>query len=749
MNYSLQNIPEVNPSLNIDSSGRGRVVAAVDGEIKVLQCSPKALEKVLDSIDGIKTFFEIEESLSAIYPLDGVRNYLSALVAENIICLTPQTLEEDPERPTVLLIGEGFLKKAVENEAAACGAHYIDVAFTDFDSSFSEAFDVAIVAPDAATYGQMLSVNKELVRRKKPFLPFYFSGKELVCGPFIMAGETACFECQTNYHMQAVNAKLEDSVQITLVDLSMLSVCFPLPMEYNSSLVNRCANIVWGDAERCFSDQEAISCLGFELRYLISYPYSQTKISYSRTTECNCCHGGCSNYEKWNPGLSDDTLSVFSLSEKTPIVYSVGGMRSCGSDETKRFIDEAFVRAGLKISIERMSNSPLQNILPCFQAVLNVSRNNKTPYSFTNVVSRGKGLNENQAYLSAAFELAERASAQSNGEIPIIEATYPEVFDQAIDINSLMNSIKNTNTGYTKLFSNTSLDWVWATSIVTGEKKLVPAFMVFMGNTKFKGQFMGGGSSGLAAGVSLEDAILQALLEVVEHDAWMIGQANQVRLPVVDIMTSENEELKDRIRSINSFGYRVMCRDYSNDIGIPVFRSWIVNPSNHSHYAVNGFGASLSAEIALERSITEAALTSMYSTERVVRFGVPSAVGLANSIDSLYGLSHFQWKDIVEEKPSVSILDKPTYCPSSVKNAIDSVVNLIRTRIPDCDILVVDLTKDVLEIPVVRVIVSGDIQRLNHPLISMSQRLFDFEKTMGYSDKEPEVVDLYLGSYPH
>ena len=114
MNYSLQNIPEVNPSLNIDSSGRGRVVAAVDGEIKVLQCSPKALEKVLDSIDGIKTFFEIEESLSAIYPLDGVRNYLSALVAENIICLTPQTLEEDPERPTVLLIGEGFLKKAVE-----------------------------------------------------------------------------------------------------------------------------------------------------------------------------------------------------------------------------------------------------------------------------------------------------------------------------------------------------------------------------------------------------------------------------------------------------------------------------------------------------------------------------------------------------------------------------------------------------------------------------------------------------------
>ena len=84
------------------------------------------------------------------------------------------------------------MKKAVENEAAACGAHYIDVAFTDFDSSFSEAFDVAIVAPDAATYGQMLSVNKELVRRKKPFLPFYFSGKELVCGPFIMAGETAC-----------------------------------------------------------------------------------------------------------------------------------------------------------------------------------------------------------------------------------------------------------------------------------------------------------------------------------------------------------------------------------------------------------------------------------------------------------------------------------------------------------------------------------------------------------------------------
>ena len=297
------------------------------------------------------------------------------------------------------------------------------------------------------------------------------------------------------------------------------------------------------------------------------------------------------------------TNSIFNGSK---ICYSVGGSRSISAEETKKIVDSALEKSGLKIDIRLADNNPFKGIIPVYDSYLEKTHVNKTSYLLYSQLSHGKGINKQQAYFSASFEIFERISARYFGEKEIISAKYTDVKDKAIDLRSITRNIKNKNTEFDLFSEDIDIDWVIANSLSKEKPILIPASMTFLTSTYFKGNFMPASSTGLAAGGTLKDAILQGIYEILEHDAWMIGQANMIKLPLVDIATSKNENLKEKIARIEKLGYKVVVRDYSNDIGIPVFRAWIVSENDYTAYAFNGFGASYDPEIALERAITEA-----------------------------------------------------------------------------------------------------------------------------------------------
>ncbi|MDC2866698.1 YcaO-like family protein [Bacillus sp. BP-3] len=331
----------------------------------------------------------------------------------------------------------------------------------------------------------------------------------------------------------------------------------------------------------------------------------------------------------------------------------------------------------------------------------------------------------------------------------MVEASYKDVTQNAIEMNTIAESIQNKNTSYDKFNPDTAIDWVWAKSLVKDDYKLVPALMVFMDDVNTKGRFYGGSSTGLASATTIEDAILHALLEIIEHDAWMVGQANQHVLPRLDYMTSTNKVLKERIDMVKDMGYEVITRDYTNDLEIPVFRTWIVNPNNDTHFAFSGFGASISPEIALERSVTEAMQSDALVDPNNPLNNSISGAKLLSRVNSIYSLPYLYKKDIAGKAPSISMLDKPSLKIKSVNQAIQHIIKQLKKKIPGCDVLYVDLTKDFINIPTVRVIVTGDIQRLNHPLISVSPRTLNFGINMGYSNTPATYRELYLGDYPH
>ena len=80
---------------------------------------------------------------------------------------------------------------------------------------------------------------------------------------------------------------------------------------------------------------------------------------------------------------------------------------------------------------------------------------------------------------------------------------------------------------------------------------------------------------------------------------------------------------------------------------------------------------------------------------------------------------------------------------------MEEVLLRIRKAVPNCDVVFVNLTREAFGIPAVRVIITGDIQRLSMPLVTVSKRMYEFQRKMGYSEKVPAYEELYMGNYPH
>src|SRR5262249_16669943 len=112
-------------------------------------------------------------------------------------------------------------------------------------------------------------------------------------------------------------------------------------------------------------------------------------------------------------------------------------------------------------------------------------------------------------------------------------------------------------------------------------------------------------SNGCAAGTTLEEAILQGFLELVERDSIGLWWYNRVRRPAVDL-DSFGEPYFAAIRA----EYARMARDIwllyvTPDLPIPTFAALSLGICQREHRLVFGFGAHLDPRIGLVRALTE------------------------------------------------------------------------------------------------------------------------------------------------
>lgn len=731
----------VNPSFSMNELSDGKLLVSCNDYLKQFECDVDELREILKLIDEHHDMDHVIDKFSGVYEVSEIQEFIDALVKEEVLSVD---LENDSVS-RIAVLGDRA------NYDFVLKRNFQNVVFTfyeDIDQFIreKEEFSAVLLIPGNMTYGEVLGINRKLVNIEIPFAMFRFNGERFVAGPIVFPWKTPCLECHIQEHLSIINKEIDG--EITIDDVAKLEYATAWNSSFTDEEKGSLLGVVIEDLKSVLKEKTDFELFKKELIFEAKKPHKVLEKNYQATSKCTCCNNMNKHY------ITDPKkITVPKISDPMDgetIQYSVGGLRSKSYEYTKELVEKTLKKLDLDIRIEIDERNPFADIIPVYHSTLDMTHKNKTPYFFGEQHSHGKGINAKQAYFSASFEMFERLSARYFGEMELIRGSHKELGDICADVSQMTNIVENVQTVYDQYNDDMQVDWVWSYSLVDKKPKLIPASLVFLCRNYFEGNFAPIGSSGMSAGATLKDAILQGLFELIEHDAWMLCQSNTVRTPIIDYEGLKNKELKDVIEKIRGKGFRVISRDYTTNIGIPVIRSWISNPHDYANYAFSGFGASINPEIALERSITEAVQSraSVHEAE-VEEYCSPDMEYLIDARDGLYSLFYFEQKEIKPIGVVKDISQMPSVSFDSVDESIGYVIGKIRQTIPDADVLFVDMTRKGIGIPVVKVFITKGTQLMGEPLLVTSDRLYTFQKDMGYGEKAVGYDELYLSRYPH
>ena len=200
--------------------------------------------------------------------------------------------------------------------------------------------------------------------------------------------------------------------------------------------------------------------------------------------------------------------------------------------------------------------------------------------------SSGKGATDAQARASGLCEGLERYSGVFRGDeprrraAPADSATPPS--RSTIACTSATGSIASATSGMPRkshynfvpvpLDPDAEVDWTPVWSLTRQEPRYLPTAFCYFNAPQPDGEpFCIGDSNGNAAGNTLEEAILQGFLELVERDAVALWWYNRVKRPEVDLDSFADPYL-DRVRVyLRERGRELWVIDLTSDLNIPVF----------------------------------------------------------------------------------------------------------------------------------------------------------------------------------
>ena len=725
-------------------------VANINGDYKTIIGNYEIINKTLVMAENSK-IEDFIKSFSNCYSKDEIKSFISTLYDEKLL-VGGETVIDKTNGKDAMILYCGKLYESLREPLTKVMNVLYEFPIKEYDCNKDYTCNVVIVVVSGSRWKEILELNKNLYSGKIPYLFCYYDGDSIVLGPLIIPWKTVCLECIATHHMKVLSSSTKKDISIR--NFKELNFSYDIDAEsFNNLEYYAIAHKIVATVNKLGIPGSVHNLIGTEYKYNPGQVDRCKTRKYTPISSCDCCHAFNKKYRNIK-NISDLSGSVEEKcnNDDKKIKYFTAGLRSLSKNDTKKFLQNALFRAGLNIDIRINQNNPFSEIIPVYDSYLEEIHENPLGFVLEKQVSHGKGINREQAYFSAGFEIFERISSRYFGEKEIISAKPKDVEKIAIDLKTLTKNIHNTNTPLDVFDKEKYVDWVWGESIITGEKRLVPASMVFFSNVVFEGNFFPLSSSGLAAGGTLDDAILQGLFELIEHDAWIMGQSIPRKLPLLDFSSSANTKLLDKISLINEAGYEIVTRDYTNDIGIPVFRTWIVNSKNYNKYATNGFGASLDPEIALERSVTEAVQSA--NDEDLVDieiYGKSNANYLSSDPSSVYNLNYFINKDIIKNRDEkVNKFEKyriKNY--GNVKEVLKATKSILQSKIKDLDLIYVNLTREKIGIPVVRVLAIGDLQTVGLPMLSVSPRTFNFGNIEKSHEESLRYEDLYMGIYPH
>jgi ribosomal protein S12 methylthiotransferase accessory factor len=322
----------------------------------------------------------------------------------------------------------------------------------------------------------------------------------------------------------------------------------------------------------------------------------------------------------------------------------------------------------------------------------------------------GKGPTDEQARASALCEALERYSSGFGGEEPRFTASFQELGDRAVHPNAVMGfserqyatreeanaASKSMRTFVPEPFDpSAAIEWTPVWSLSDESERLLPTALCYYGASGGSHTGCLADSNGNAAGNTIEEAILQGFLELVERDHVAVWWYNRLRLPGIDIGSFGDPWLEQLRMRFEQEDGELWALDLTADLGIPAAVALTTLPGDPDGGVSFGLGAHLDLGQALQRAAAE--LVQMTAGVQSGGLGHGPRVPVRATADSY-----------LRPDPDVPPRTAGPSAPSSsgdLRLDIDRCRAVVEER--GLEMMVLDQTRADVGLPVVKVVVPG------------------------------------------
>jgi ribosomal protein S12 methylthiotransferase accessory factor len=585
-----------------------------------------------------------------------------------------------------------------------------------------------VVLTDGAWRDELRERNAAALRDGRPWLLAKPAGRQVWVGPLFRPEKTGCWEClahrlRANFpvaaYLQGRNGHAGAVVQDRAVTPATLQVGCGLAANALASWVVR------GELPELEGKLQTLDLLTWrwQTHHLIRLPF------------CPAC--GAGGKRSFQPPA---------LAQRKKTYTSDGGHRVVPPEETlARNSHHISPITGAVPLLERAAPDA-GGVLHVYVAGSNSARPSRTLgqlRSDLRTMNAGKGTGDVQARASALCEGLERYSGVFRGDEPRRRARQAELGGAAVPLGDCLLFSERQyrerdarNAGDSR-FSfipvpfdpEVEIEWSPVWSLTRREVRYLPTtFCYYDYPQPCEQTYCIACSNGCAAGNTLEEAILQGFLELVERDAVALWWYNRVRRPGVDL-ASFGEPYLDRLRAyLQEHGRDFWVLDLTTDLGIPAYASITRRTDGPAEQLMPGFGAHLDSKVALLRAVTE--MNQMLSSPLL---GLPEKGAEKEPVDP--ETAHWLKTATTANQPYLLPAEEPHRTARSHPAAwTDDVADDVRAcqalveRV-GLEMLVLDQTRPEVGLPVAKVIVPG----LRHfwPRLAPG-RLYDVPVRLGW-----------------
>lgn len=369
--------------------------------------------------------------------------------------------------------------------------------------------------------------------------------------------------------------------------------------------------------------------------------------------------------------------------------------------------------------------------------------------------SGGKGRTEIQAKVSGICEAIERYSGVWSPDRPVLRARSDELDGRVILPNDLMLFSEEQFDGRLEWNSQASnrlhivperfrqdsvIDWTESWSLSREERVYVPSAYVWFGHPDSSSRFFTySDGNGNASGNSIEEAILQGFLELVERDAVGIWWYNRLRRPGVDLDSFEEAyfgQLQEFYARMNRSLWMI---DLTTDLDVPTFAAVSHRLDSSSQDILVAFGAHLEPRLAALRALTE---LNQFLPAIDQRDGQGNTVYMEEDPATLHWwrtgrMEENEWLRPDDQEPPRRRDDFVFEERESLSDYVQRALDLAAAA--GLEVLAVDQSRPDLDLSVAKVMAPG----IRHFWRRLAPgRLFDLPVEMGWSLKPTAIAEL-------